>query len=261
MISKAQFKTRTHPYPIRTKAKSRITRIDRRLAKRPDLPFKYTFVKRALDQKRIIARFSHFKPKAPLVLFVEDVQAAFFTREILRSHPKGLPLLAHLHFAMVNGRNAVMFLAEHIDQNPFAYPSIPILDGDAYTKGMTLPNCVLVLPGHQAPERVVLEALKNSKKTGLATKFEVPKKIIEDAFSIIVNRRYYWNPRIAHHGWPGYFATRVNQERRSKDCFSSITSWELLVREYCEKSLSDDKRDEFFNAISNLLNPKKDKTN
>ncbi len=92
-------------------------------------------------------------PHPECEIYVEDERAAAMLREIIVAHSQGLiDRCAMVPFGQASvGR----MLGQMVDQDRFPRPSCVFLDGDQ----SGAPGCAL-LPGEDAPERVVFEALQ-----------------------------------------------------------------------------------------------------
>lgn len=85
-------------------------------------------------------------------LFVEDAEAAIFVREVLiRENPD---LARRVAIVPAGAASVVRALGEMVDRGAFPRPTAAILDGEQNASR----GCI-VLPGGDAPERVVLEDL------------------------------------------------------------------------------------------------------
>lgn len=94
-------------------------------------------------------------------VYVEDPRAATMVSETVIARERDL--LARVKIIPYGTASVGMALGLMADQHRFPRPSVVFLDGDQ----AAAPGCV-ILPGEDAPERVVFEGLRQTKWTGIA---------------------------------------------------------------------------------------------
>lgn len=120
-------------------------------------------------------------------LYVEDDQARIFLREILNIRAK--ELLLRCSIIPFGAANVGMALGQMKLQNRFPRPTLVFLDADQKTS----PGCIL-LPGSDAPERVVFEDLKKESWRNLWMRISRDVSEVSDACNASMNE-----PN--HHDW------------------------------------------------------------
>lgn len=150
-----------------------------------------------------------------LVLFVEDRDASTWLREIIRADTRGADILQRVEIAVVGPANVVQMLGGLATEGKLPYKkALAILDGDK-DPGQ---SC-LVLPGNEAPERIVYGDLKAQNYAGLNDRFGLGAG---DLFTFLDDAQLSAN----HHGW--------NVSVGDKVLRSSASVWELLCSQWCK---------------------------
>jgi predicted ATPase len=107
-------------------------------------------------------------------LFVEDERAKIMLREILVEHAPDI--VNRLQIIPFGAASVGLSLGQMVKQNRFPRPSLVFLDGDQ----SSAEGC-LILPGGDAPERVIFEALKKNRWEILPLRMGRDYPQIEDA--------------------------------------------------------------------------------
>jgi predicted ATPase len=168
-----------------------------------------------------------------LHIFVEDRQAEIFLREILANNSASAELLPRLAIVPVGPSNVVQLMGELARKNKLPYKSIAVLDGDAGADN----NC-LMLPGSEAPERVVFKELKDLDWPDLPSRFGI------GAGSLLT---YLEDSMLEpdHHKWTSMVGDRVIK--------SATSVWEILVNQWCKSCLRQDVQEAISREIREAL--------
>jgi predicted ATPase len=169
-----------------------------------------------------------------LTLFVEDRDASTLLREIIRADPRGPDVLQRLQIAVVGPANVVRLLGQLAHENKLPYKkALGILDGDKDSGS----GCV-VLPGTEAPERVVFTDLKELNYSELPQRFGVGAG---DLFTFLDDAQLQPN----HHDWNSSVGNRVLR--------SSASVWEILCNQWCKLGCRADARKAIMDVIVDTL--------
>lgn len=145
-------------------------------------------------------------------LYVEDTRAAAWLREILSRHAKELSVRCSI--VPYGAANVGVSLGQMVHQRRFPRPTVVFMDGDQdHSTG-----CML-LPGDDAPERVVLRDLRERGWGNLWTLIGRDSSAVADA----LNRAMTFED---HHGW---IRAASNELLCGGDAL-----WEALCREWAE---------------------------
>lgn len=120
-------------------------------------------------------------------VFVEDDNARVLLREILVV--VGKELVSRVQIVPYGAANVGRSLGQMVDQNRFPRPTIVLLDGDQNpSKGC------LLLPGADAPERVIFESLRQRNWEGIAERIgrEVSETIDACNNAMTLNDHHDW---------------------------------------------------------------------
>ncbi len=151
-------------------------------------------------------------------LYVEDDHAKTMLIEILVKG--GGSLLNRSQIVPYGSSSVGQALGQMVAGGRFPRPSRVFLDGD---KAEAV-GCLL-LPGQDAPERVVFEALRHRNWEGLAQRIGRPFSDVADACTTVMNR-------IDHHEWVSDVANRL--------LVGGDTLWQAMCAEWAQNSLRDE---------------------
>jgi len=166
-------------------------------------------------------------------VYVEDKLAEVWIREILARHTDGPSILPRIRVAPVGPANVVRVMGELADSGKLPHRGIAVLDGDQeQAKG-----CVL-LPGADAPERVVFIQLKAKNWASLHERFGIGAGDLHTYLDDTI-----LNPDF--HQWPKLVGDRVLK--------SSMTVWDVMATEWCRTCLTNADRDALTTAIQGVL--------
>jgi hypothetical protein len=145
-------------------------------------------------------------------LYVEDVRAEVWLGEILSRH-------AREHFVRCaiipyGAANLGVALGQMVEANRFPRPTRVFLDGD---QGAA-PGCML-LPGDDAPERVIFEKLKKEKWRHLWTRIGRDLSLVSDSCEQAMTL-------VDHHDWVRAAANQLM-------CGSDVL-WQAMCSEWAE---------------------------
>lgn len=150
-------------------------------------------------------------------LYVEDARAQIMLQEILfKFAPELLPRLQIIPFGTASVGQALGIMA---NQNRFPRKSAVFLDGDqAPSAGCT------ILPGGDAPERVVFGALQKQNWTLLDTRTSRDFSMVADACNQAMTSS-------DHHEWVGIAASKMR--------LSGDTLWQIMASEWALNCLDE----------------------
>ncbi|MBO4120303.1 AAA family ATPase [Cupriavidus gilardii] len=150
-------------------------------------------------------------------LYVEDDRAGAMLKEIL---VRGNPALVHRSMIIPYGAASVGYaLGIMASQNRFPRPSCVFVDGDQEER----PGC-MVLPGGDAPERVVFEALSEADWPDLSTR-------LSRGFADVADSCHGAMASADHHTWVNTAANRL--------LVSSSVLWHAMCATWAANCLSD----------------------
>lgn len=120
-------------------------------------------------------------------LYVEDERAKILLREILMAHAPDA--VSRVQIIPFGASNVGQSLGQMVKQNRFVHPTLVFLDGDQPSADGTI-----TLPGGDAPERVVFEALRSQKWELLPMRTGRDFPAIEDACAkaMTMNDHHEW---------------------------------------------------------------------
>ncbi|MCL2009804.1 MAG: AAA family ATPase [Synergistaceae bacterium] len=166
-----------------------------------------------------------------LYIYVEDKESATLVREIING---GEEFLRRIEVRAVGSSDVVKTLGRLCRQNKLPTKGLAIIDGDMGSDT----EDYLALPTDKAPERFVLEDLKNNGWHYLDNRFGMGAgnlfSIFDDAFT---------NPD--PHKITEYIGDRLH---KSKDYV-----WSIFVEEWCKQCLKPEDKDRIVSAVKNAL--------
>jgi hypothetical protein len=170
-----------------------------------------------------------------LYLFVEDRIAEIWVREMIARHQNGPTILSRIRISSVGPANVVRVMGELAAAGKLPQPGLGVLDGDQ----TTAPGCA-VLPGGDAPERVIFNGLRAKGWGKLHERFGIGAGDLHSYLDDVV-----LDPNF--HRWPNLLGDRIIK--------SAVSVWETLVTEWCKECLLDLDRDALIGSVENLLPP------
>ena len=166
-------------------------------------------------------------------LYVEDRIASVWLREILAQDADGGDLLARIRISPVGPANVVRMMGELAASDRLEQKGLGVLDADMEEAA----GCIL-LPGGNAPERVVFEGLRDKSWPKLSERFGIGAgdllTYLEDAIL-----------DADHHKWPSLVGDRVIK--------SATSVWEIMATEWCRACLEDQERERITSTVRGLL--------
>jgi predicted ATPase len=169
-----------------------------------------------------------------LTVFVEDFESQILLREIIRNSERGQDILQLIHIQPVGPANVVQLLGSLAAANKLPYKALACLDGDCDQAD----GCFL-LPGSEAPERVVLDTLKKARWDRLDERFGIGAGTLYTHLNDAIT-----DPD--HHNWTKHIGDKVKM--------SSGEVWELLANEWCKKYLHKAEQEKILEKITEKLN-------
>ena len=168
-------------------------------------------------------------------VFVEDEEAETLFWEILKKDERRYPELLRKIMTKVVGSYSVVKEVDSLCRNDkLPYHGFGIVDGDMKNE---CPDC-LSLPGDLPPEKMIFQDLKNRNWNNLEARFGVGAGTL---FSFLDNTVLIPD----HHEWTTHLG---NQLKKSKDVV-----WAIMVEEWCNQCLMDEKATEFIESIVNSM--------
>jgi predicted ATPase len=164
-------------------------------------------------------------------LYVEDPRAERMLVEILSAHQQDI--VQRCQYVPYGAASVGNALGQMVEGERFPRPSVVFLDGDC----PAAPGCAL-LPGGDAPERVVFEALQERGWNGLADRIGREHARVADACQRAMTLG-------DHHGW-------VNQAA-SQLVIGGDTLWQAMCAEWAKNALSDDEAKPVVEAVEYVL--------
>ena len=164
-------------------------------------------------------------------LYVEDDRAHLMLQEILlRFAPD---LMGRFQIISFGAASVGQALGQMVNSNRFPRPTLIFLDGDQ----APAPGCLL-LPGGDAPERVVFEALKRQQWTLLDSTTAREFADLADACNKAMTAA-------DHHEWTSLAANKVH--------LSSDTLWQAMCAEWAANCLTKEDAAKIVNPIKEAL--------
>jgi energy-coupling factor transporter ATP-binding protein EcfA2 len=168
-----------------------------------------------------------------LTLFVEDRESEIFLREIIRNYKEGSEILPLVNIQPVGPADVVQMLGNLAFNKKLPYKSFAFVDGD-YSSG----NGCCVLPGSDAPEKVIFQDFKVNRWPGLDERFGIGAgtlfNYLDDAIT---------DPD--HHKWTKNIGDKVKM--------GSSEVWTLLVNEWCKRYLKKTDQDSIMAIIKEKI--------
>jgi len=169
-----------------------------------------------------------------LHIFVEDKEAEILLKFILMTAQDGHDLIRRTSIKAVGPDNTVKMLGRLSNENTLPYPSIGVLDGDN-----TASDGCIVLPGQDAPEKVIFGGLKQINWGSLDIKFDLGAGRLFGYFETAM-----LSPD--HHEWCIQIGDKIGRSKTSV--------WEILVQEWISKCIDPQERDDIIDEIRDKLN-------
>jgi hypothetical protein len=162
---------------------------------------------------------------------VEDSAAEIMLQEILARFAS--ELVSRCKTTTFGAASAGRVLGLMASQNRFWRPTCVFLDGDTSAS----PGCIL-LPGDDAPERVVFRALKDKNWGGLADRLGRPFSDIADSCASAITLTN-------HHEWVRAAATKLT--------LSGNVLWHMMCAEWANLCLRPDEAAKISEPIEDAL--------
>jgi len=170
-----------------------------------------------------------------LYIYVEDEEAEILLWEILKQADNYTELIQKISIKPAGSSSTVNTLFTLTSQDKLPENGLAFIDGDQKCE---YPDCPS-LPGDLAPEKMIMQDLKNNEWIELDNRFGVGAgtlfKILDDA-CLLPN----------HHDWTAYIGDKI---RKSRDYV-----WRILVEEWCKHCLSVDDRIRIIDTVNNKMN-------
>ena len=165
--------------------------------------------------------------------FVEDREAETMLRELISRHDEAAAILPRIGISAVGASNVVTMLGKLSVDKKLPYKSIAFLDGDS----MPSQGCTL-LPGTEAPEKVVFKALKEKNWAQLSDRFGLGAGgLYADLDDVLLNPE--------HHQWTTLIGDKTRKSRHHV--------WETMTSEWSKLCLGKPEVDRVVNAIKAAL--------
>ncbi|WP_169053160.1 ATP-dependent nuclease [Falsirhodobacter xinxiangensis] len=165
-------------------------------------------------------------------LYVEDPRASSLLGEILASQDRSL--LTRSRIIAFGAASVGVALGQMAHQNRFPRPSVVFLDGDQ----LPALGCS-ILPGGDAPERVVFEALSAHGWPDVATRLERGHAETVDTLNQAMHLAN-------HHDWVRYAADRLT--------VSGDLLWQTLASSWTKNCAGDDDKTAVAELVRDALN-------
>jgi len=165
-------------------------------------------------------------------VYVEDEVAKIFLEEILAK--QSLSSLARCSIAAFGAASVGKSLGQMVEGRRFSRPTVVILDGDQDPT----PGC-LILPGEDAPERIVFEGLQQNNWQGVAP-------LINRSHSDFVSAAENALTLPDHHEWVKSVADRV--------ILGSEELWRAMSRVWINNCADDNIAEDIIQVIIDHLN-------
>jgi predicted ATPase len=164
-------------------------------------------------------------------IYVEDVESERVVRELLIE--KSPDTARRVMIVAAGAASVVQALGSMVQGGRFPRPTAAILDGDQ----SPAPGC-LILPGGDAPERVVIEQLRERGFPGVATALARSHTQLTDAVDHALTLS-------DHHDWVPHICDRMLLARAE--------FWGACVRQWVRDCLSDAERTAFVQGVVDRL--------
>jgi len=166
-------------------------------------------------------------------LYVEDRVASVWLREILARDADGGDLLARVRISPVGPANVVRMMGKLAVADRLEQKGLGVLDADMEEAG----GCIL-LPGSDAPERVVFEGLRDHSWPNVSERFGIGAG---DLLTYLEDAMLDGD----HHKWPSLVGDRVIK--------SATSVWEIMATEWCRECLDDQERERITSKVREIL--------
>jgi len=164
-------------------------------------------------------------------VYVEDSEGRILVEELVARYER--PLLARVDVTAFGSASVGKSLGMMVEQGRFRRPTVVVLDGDQDEA----PGCHL-LPGDDAPERIVFDALSAAGWPGVAAS-------INRSHSDLVDQAATAMTLDDHHEWIRNLADSLTVGGREL--------WRCLCRQFVSSCLDETDCPKFIEAISSLL--------
>ncbi|WP_429101737.1 ATP-dependent nuclease [Aeromonas rivipollensis] len=164
-------------------------------------------------------------------VYVEDDSAKILMEEILARN--ALEYLARCSISAFGSASVGKALGQMVEGQRFSRPTVVILDGDQDPA----PGC-LILPGDDAPERCIFEALQNIGWDGVSS-------LINRSHSDFVNAAENAMTLSDHHNWIKSVSDRI--------ILGSDELWRAMCRVWIERCATEDTANDIIESISDYL--------
>jgi len=168
-----------------------------------------------------------------LFLFVEDRESKILLREII-VNSKSPEIISRVEISPVGPANVTRILGGLAKNGKLPYKAIAFEDGDQEGES----DCIK-LPGNNAPEIVVFDALKKSGWVNLDERFGIGAGTLYNYLDDAMLRPDY-HDRL----------TSVGDQVK----MSRISVWEILANQWCKKCLNEKEADRIVDPIKEALN-------
>jgi predicted ATPase len=160
-------------------------------------------------------------------IYVEDREAARLVTELVaRRRPDVIPRLA---ITPAGSASVIRALGIMVHQRRFQRPTASILDGDQDPAE----GCI-VLPGDDAPERVILQAMRSDDLQEIALQLARSPSQLRQEFAHAVTLP-------DHHAWLHSICDKTALDPREL--------WAICVRQWLKAHLSQDQQEQFVQAL------------
>jgi len=169
------------------------------------------------------------EPHPEADIYAEDPRSAQLLKEIIISRDRDL--IGRLQFIPYGAASVGRALGQMLDK--FPRPSMVFLDGDQAVS----PGCIL-LPGGDAPERVVFEGLSEKNCVGIASRISRSESEVIDACTSAMTLA-------DHHDWVRYAGDRL--------VVGGNVLWQIMCSEWSKQCLKDKESKEIVDLVKMTL--------
>lgn len=170
-----------------------------------------------------------------LYVFAEDDEAETIINEIVKKKDDTGRVLRRIEIKPIGPYGVVDTIAKLINDNTLPHKGIAIVDGDKIAE---CSNCQISIPGTEAPEKQVIQDLKNLNWNNLDNRFGLGAgslfQILDDAMLLP-----------DHHKWTSYIGDYIKK--------SKSYVWDILVEEWCKQCLNDEECNNIYDSIVEKL--------
>lgn len=168
-----------------------------------------------------------------LYLYVEDKEAEVLVYEIIKKYDADDVIFSRIECVVVGPSNVVQMMGDLNHKRMLPQAGIGVLDGD-----MQPHNGCIIIPGGDAPEKVVYKELKQNNWENLDNRFGIGAGTLFDILDEAILLP-------DHHDWNSYVGDKVKK--------SKSNVWNILVEEYVKQYINDIEGQFFFNSIRDIL--------